>query len=541
MRKSTIKSKWRREYTIALVVLLPLVLVFVYTDRFIARHMEGTDAFRKMFYLLAGINAAMIAVAFFLLKIKKVRLEYAFLLVSSVLGITFTLLIPPIAAPDESYHLGFVYAEAEKLRGWDTEEYFENGSVGTQFLRRIESEHGLAQDGIDHAYYAALYPRIAEGEATDELVELKYSNNHEVPHILYIPSAIGINLGRSLHLGALPTFFIGRFINLLVFLAVGFYSLRRLPFGKELLFAVALLPMTIQEVNSFSCDSMILSLSFLTVSLTLRFAYGEGGLRLPESGDRKGIKIAGRRIDSIGIVDLALLFLSTFLLSQCKYGALVPMALFPLLILLRKRKKDHLLSASAVIIMGIDLLAGFLPCFYRTFHSAVLVNTAAPNYSAGFLLTHPYETFLLIGNTIHRYMDHYVFSTIGTSLGWYQLNIPLHIGILFLVVLFFLLLRNGGDSRIEKKTEKALISIICLLGVMAAVGGMMIGNTPETSREVIGVQGRYFLPFLFPFLLVLIPKKITVPGNSQDYARTVLLLALVLDFTAMMCLFIRAF
>ncbi len=529
-----IKTVWKKSYTVPVIAAVILFVVFIYTDRYIARHMEGTDAFRKMFYLLSVLIAAMIGGAFFLLKIKKVRLEYVFLLTAAVLGISFSLLIPPIAAPDESYHLGFVYAEAEKLRGWDTNEYFEGGSVGTQFLRRIESEHGLSQDEINHDYYAALDPRMTEKEAMDELVELKYSNNHEVPHLVYLPAALGINLGRMLHLGAVPTFFLGRFLNLLVFLAAGFYAIRRMPFGKELLFALTLLPMTIQEVNSFSCDSMILSLSVLTVSLTMHLSYDSVSLRVRE-GKRAG------KIDPVFLADLVLLFFSTFLLSQCKYGALMPMALMPLLILLRKWKSDRILALLAGSVTLIDLLAGFLPSIYRTFHSVVLVNAAAPNYTAGYLLTHPYEVFLIIGNTIHRYMDHYVFSTIGTSLGWYKLNIPLHIGILFLVVLFFLLLRGPEDKRIEGKAEKVLVGIICLLGIMTAVGGMLIGNTPATSMEIIGVQGRYFLPFLCPFLLLLIPKRIRIAGNADDYARTVLLLALVLEFTAVMCLFIRAF
>lgn len=495
--------------------------VFLFTDRFIARHMEGTDAFRKMFYLLSGLLGLMLAGAFILLKIRRTRLEYVFLLVGSFLGITYSLLIPPIAAPDESYHLGFVYAEAEKLRGWDTDEYFENGSVGTQFLRRIEAEHGLSEEEITHEYYAALFPRLMEGEATDELVELKYSNNHEVPHILYVPAAIGINLGRSLHLGAVPTFFLGRFLNLLLFLLTGFYAVKRIPFGKELLFFVMLLPMTIQEVNSFSCDSAILSLSFLSIALTLHFAYGEPGKRV--------------------VVDLILLFLSVFLLAQCKYGALVPMALLPLVITLRYRKKDRRLAGISAAMSGVALLLGFLPSIVKTFHSAVLVNEAAPNYTAKYLLSHPYRLFLLFGNTIHRYMDHYLFSTIGTSLGWYKLNIPLHIGVLFLIVLFFLLIRGAQAPRIEGTGEKLLLGVCFILGIMTAVAGMMIGNTPDTSEEVIGVQGRYFLPYLPVLLLLLIPKRIWVKGDREGYVGTVLTFMLVLEFAAVMCLFIRAF
>lgn len=514
----------------AIALLLPTLCLFLFADRWVARYTGGTDAFRKMFYLVSGALFLMFFIAFYLLKVRAVRLEVVFLLTGLILGMTYSLLVPPIAAPDESYHLGFVYAEAEKLNGWDTNEYFDGGSVGTQYLRQEEAEHGLRQDGIDHAYYTEFFSRLLEREQTDALTELRYSNNHEVPHLLYVPAALGVNLGRALHLGAVPTLMLGRFFNLLVFLAAGFYALRRVPFGKELLYAATLLPMTLQEVDSFSCDSMILAMAFLMIALSLHFAYHDIVWK-KENG----------RLSPAPVIDAVLLIGTSALLSRCKYGACVPLCLLLWLIFLRKKKSDRKLAFGAVLLFVLDLVAGFFPSLYRTFHSVVLENTAAPNYTIGDLLRDPLNIFRVLGNTINRYTDHYLFSTVGTSLGWYTINVPLFLGALFFLALFLLLLRERGSARIERASEKWLLGTVCVLGVLTAAGGMLIGNTPRTSAEIIGLQGRYFLPYLPLLLLLLVPKRIYLTGENASYSRTILLFILVLQFAVVMNLFLRAY
>ena len=49
------------------------------------------------------------------------------------------------------------------------------------------------------------------------------------------------------------------------------------------------------------------------------------------------------------------------------------------------------------------------------------------------------------------------------------------------------------------------ISIVELMGVFL---GMMIGWTQYGEQTIEGVQGRYFIPFMVPFLLSIEPKNI---------------------------------
>ncbi len=52
-----------------------------------------------------------------------------------------------------------------------------------------------------------------------------------------------------------------------------YLSMKRIPFGKEVLLGVAVLPMTLHLAASFSYDVMILSRMFLLTAVCLDLAY----------------------------------------------------------------------------------------------------------------------------------------------------------------------------------------------------------------------------------------------------------------------------
>lgn len=517
--KDILKHNW-----IWIVIALGLLAAFLYGNVRVRLVTPQPDAFLKMFYILSALVGGMVGLAWFLLVKKKAALCKVFLLTTTVLGLTYTLMIPVTAVPDEVTHLRYVYAVADDLMGW--------GSSGDtmETMRPEEIERWVFERNITHEYYNRYFTAIPTKELGGEPYEIYYYSNHEVPRIVYLPGALGVHLGRLLHLSLVPTLLLGRLMNLLVFLAAGFFAIRIMPFGKEFLFAFSLLPMTVQEVNSFSCDSIVYALVLLAIALTFRFAY-EDVCWKKEDG-----KWSVRNL-----VRWGLLFFVMAMLAACKFGACVPLTLMLFLIVWQKRKTDRRSMYCAVGIFFGSLLLGFLPSLYRTFfHSTVLNNLLVPNYTVGELLSNPYRTFLLLMNTANRYMDHYWQSLVGTSLGLYEINYPLHIGVAFLLLLFFLSLRQKESAETVIGKGRRLLLVITIFGVLLAVGGMILGNTPHYSRVVEGVQGRYFLPFLIPVLFALQPQKIFVE-DQESMRRGLLSGFLALQFVVLMCFFIRAY
>ena len=96
---------------------------------------------------------------------------------------------------------------------------------------------------------------------------------------------------------------------------------------------------------------------------------------------------------------------------------------------------------------------------------------------------------------------------------------------------FSKVLRNAAE-RTEKEGEKGELrtgdKIGALLIVLSAVGGSILGMalswTPVGSEYIMGVQGRYFLPMLPLFLVILRNNRIVVRKNIDKLAIEGLLL-----------------
>jgi len=85
----------------------------------------------------------------------------------------------------------------------------------------------------------------------------------------YLPQAVGIGLGRLLGASPLTCFYLARLGNLLAAVALLFFAIRLAPFGKQLFMLVGLLPMTMFELASLSCDALTISGAMFFTALLL--------------------------------------------------------------------------------------------------------------------------------------------------------------------------------------------------------------------------------------------------------------------------------
>lgn len=519
-KKSILKNK---KFIQALLMALFILPVFLYANICVAENTDGFDSFRGMYYVLSFASMGLVAAAFYLLLVKKTKLEYVFLLTALVLGLMYSAMIPVRSAPDETMRMESALNSAGNFMGWDT------GEQNTMVLRVLERDNGLSETGIVHEYYASYFDRLTETGGDASLVEMRFNYTEEVPQVLYAVPGAGIALGRSLNLGAVPTFLLARLMHLLFYLGAGFYAIRRTPFGKEVFFLVTLLPMTIQETGTISIDSVPLSMVFAVVAFCLYYAFSDK--KLSEEWKEAKVKTT---------IELAVIALFTFLLAGCKYGALLPVCLLLLLIISEKGKRDKMLSIGCLAVLAVDILGSFLPKILYTFQSTVLDGAGEAHYTVGGLLSDPAHTFTVLGNTVNRYGDHYLYSTVGTSLGWFEINFPSTLGFIFLVILVAASLFKVGDERRFRRRTRILIIVLAFFGIAFSVAGMLLGNTPATSEVAEGVQGRYFIPFLLPLLLLLKTDKIHV-NNGELILREAILAALYMHVIVIQCLFLRAY
>ena len=95
----------------------------------------------------------------------------------------------------------------------------------------------------------------------------------EAPGYCYWLSGAGIALARLLGLGKVLMYFFGKALVFLGYLAAGFFTIRLMPFAKNLAFLVYLLPISIQQATSFSYDTTVNALAFLLTAYCLHLTF----------------------------------------------------------------------------------------------------------------------------------------------------------------------------------------------------------------------------------------------------------------------------
>ena len=269
------------------------------------------------------------------------------------LGVLFILVMPGLSAPDKVSHYLTAYrlsslmlgkADLDPVTGLAavrTEDYPLEDLSGVKTPEIADDEEPAAEvlgNPVTYYTYRAVadwdlrYPQRG-GMMISGLADVRTTP------VMYLPQAAGMALVRAAGGSALGLVFAAKFLNLLVFLFLTTAAISRMPFGKEILCGVGLLPMTLHLAASMSYDSGILGCSFLLCAEILRLAYGRTGEaaekktagktdgKAAEKEAEKAVQTAGGKAAGtyVRVRDLLLLCLLTAALSPCKmvYSCLV--------------------------------------------------------------------------------------------------------------------------------------------------------------------------------------------------------------------------
>ena len=485
---------------------------------------------------------------------KKWRLENAFLITSLLFGILYSYVLPPISAPDEMRHYISSYQLSNRMMGlpaWADdgygsqkvpvreEDWFAEDSCG-DFDPYLTADGALATDeeGADGAKilgqtlteetyflihekgFAWEEPRIAEhriaaddmglseGTATATEVTMEYgngtalSNHHPVvtTPLAYVMPALGISLARLIGLNSLGLMVLGRFFNLLLFTAAGYFAMKKLPFGKEVLFGTTLLPAVLNLTTSFSYDAFIMAGVFYFTAYCLHLAY------------------AAEKVTAWDVLVLALVMA---LVGPCKMFYTVFMGLC-LLIPVKKFDGWGRWAASAMAVMFAWIAAMVLVnsqtvASYAMETENYIEWAGEAGYSLTELIHSPVRCIQLFYNTIMWQMEYWHMTLIGAYLGNIDtvLDVPYLLVAVFTIGLLLMALRKPGDNLVFTGGKRMWIWFLCLLCAGAAMFSMLLAWTPVSSRIICGVQGRYFLPFL-PVFLMTVKNDFVVLTKSRD-------------------------
>lgn len=482
---------WKNNIIFSIVeFILSLALSFILYKLIINSHYYY---YINYLYFLIGLLLCLIITIFIVLKIliDKLNIEKIFLLIVIPIGILYMIFLIPNEVPDENRHYMRALAIAQ-------------GNI-IQHNDKVLTPKMIADFDENVGYNYMIFDiNINEKSNIKHVIErggaVGYSS------ILYIFPSIGIKFCSLLGLNPYIGYYVARTINFVIFLCLGYLSLKLLPVGKKVLFVYLFNPILLQQAISISADSLINSVILLYISYILYLKFSEHPI------SKKSTYILGAFIIFIPLV---------------KY-AYAPMLL--LIFLLKDKFKEKNLKDCLISFIIVSITITMIWFLHTKNIETVpmayyLNNKVSAIGQIKYLLNDFTNIFYLITNTFNNYFEYYIYTFAGKSLGWLNIEIPsLYITIYIFILLIVPFLND--ESFELSKNEKKISIIIYIICFCAILGGLYLLWSPVGSNVVTGVQGRYFVPINLLLLLCLIKKHRNLDIKCADKLILIYLIAL---------------
>lgn len=427
------------------------------------------------------LGIVLVGVVSYLTLVRKKEIHQVYPIVGLVLGIIFILVIPIYGTPDETFHFDAAYNLSNRMLGVEPSQ-----TEGKEYRRKCDTEyHVLLFRKNSYRKFGVQF----KGDIDTQLVLATDRSGGDANIAAYVIPALGISLGRLLRLNFPMLSMLGMLFNTMWFVLWMTYALKKIPYGQRILLTVALLPITLQEVNSYSRDNPLLIASILVIVLTLHWHYSEEKIKISE----------------------AIIFVvSAYTLVTVKSALYAYMVLFPLVILMKKEwftgknKKYALAGLAGIVVLaflffvpmhGWDRIYQLLST--ESYVEHLKVYGQAPLY----YVMHPVELIIILARTVKKAMWGYILQLVGHGLGWLEVyNSDKDHWAYIIPALLVAIRMKGEDIRIDGRTR--VFSVLTgVIGIVFCMLAMLVFWNPKNPTTVDGLQGRYFVPVLLPLFL----------------------------------------
>lgn len=461
-----------------------------------------------------------------------------------ILGVILQFVIPLNGVPDESGHMDTAYHYSNVLMGKGS------GDTAATVQKRICDERMaelLANDVESGNYYQVWDSRAREADKAELTVQRMGSSDEtgevvqpasmiSVPYtktsgmvmpVFYLPGALGITIGRAAGCSSAMTYQLGRLMSLLFFVIFTSLSVWLVPFGKNFLALIGLLPIVLQQAASFSYDSMMLAMIFLFFALLGR---------LLKCDKARPVQLILPTLLALGIV-------------FTKGAVYVPLALLLPLVVYWIRKDgrttgqadSHSNSKAAgkkgfgfifLVLAVLILIAALVVWKFRPFlknyiGSGIDTSEKGSQITVGYLITQPVYTLWLYWNSLVKNGGQRLSEILGNGLGWRTIEVSW----LFLASLLggLLLFPDVEQDRPQLDGKmKAAFGLASVLSAFLVITAMLFGYASTGSRTISGIQGRYYIPIV-PFVLSICESRmIHVDEKGRRRIWMVMILALAM-------------
>lgn len=457
-----------------------------------------------------GFIFSILLLAFIVIKMKErilKRPEYLFVFLGAIIGSTL------------------IFTSAARPASWDEEVHFKTIYENSFFGKSVKETAAT----LKYAEKVELpdYNTIEEKKLVDDY--MNRSNHIDMGNktkdvasnytaFAYIPQTLIMIIARHLPISFSQMLMCVKFINLIFYLLIMAIAIAKTQIGKYALMCIGLLPTSIFQASSMTYDAFVLSFVSLGVVFLVNEIMEESNL------------INGRNV-LIGATAIAI---GSF--SKMVYAPLL------LLIFLIPSKRFENKRQALVVKIGGLFICGWL---LATFVLPALVSMISQNVSV--------TTDLRGGDTdstkqlisIFKHPIAYARELLGSIFSFENFGINENvrdketIGTLMLlnyggesvfpdkmayvlIALFGILIAKNKEEKPLNRKSKIGIGIVLFIVVAFIWTALYLAFTPVGQTKIVGVQARYYLPFIWVVIITFYNSKIQLNVSKLTYAKLVL-------------------
>lgn len=460
---------------------------------------NGNHSGLRYFALALYIGMTAVLISMTVMAVRKIKIEYCFIVSVLILGMIYMFVLPPFVVPDETAHFITVYEKSSRLLGEESLDSKGNvlvpsekmwGNVGHKTTvsrdRYLDFMKGvLGKDGEEQT-----------GDGADKSISTRAPLWQTAGG--YLPQIAGVSVARLLRMNSSQVLFMGRLFSLLWYCFVMFWAIRLIPFGKMTLFIIGILPMTLQQVVSYNYDSILLGACFFAIAYLLYMKYIKEEILWYDIALLTFIVVI---ISLVKFVYLPMIIGLTALIPKEKYGSVI-----------KKRLAITVLSVGSVVVIVAAKLATINDIAQPATETA---GRAGIKMSLSYCLHHPVDMIEICYRTLERQVSDYISQMLATPLGYLDTLLPEIVVYALILIILFSIFKCRDEAWYDVKDVRRLSVVITVLITGLIMVALLLSWTTQDAVLIDGIQGRYFLPIL-PLIVVLTQNDLIVLKKNID-------------------------
>lgn len=464
-----------------------------------------TNLFKTQVVRILVIIFIMLIINVILVTQTRLTEEYLFLGIVIPMGIAFLSFLSVNVVHDGGTHLAKVYHYSNVLMGRGDSDPDDYGYV---FLREDEAqvfnelyEEKHRESPIMEMYFDIVDRFWEKTEERDYVLSHEYRGTNASSIFEYFPGTLGMTLGRILGGSARFNILLAKLFYFLFYVIVVFWAIKISPYFKSVMAFAALLPMSLYQATGITYDSVVMAISLLILALFFK-----------------------ARTEKLTSGEIIVLFAASAILGCCK-GGFYLVILLAFFTITKERfgglKNKCKLCVGSLVAGGIGMFITFAYAYFSSFLSMFVLSeniqtdalesgeiaqlvpgTENAAYGIGYAFANSIDFVKILMVTLMQKADQYIGTLIGNRMAWTDDLVSWHI--IFAFILLLILAGSRTDKiQININIKERIFLALCLGIEMVGFHLLMLIETPIWSQVIVGVQGRYFLPWVPIVILIL--------------------------------------